>query len=48
MIRRHIPKGGNIGRYSKEYVKQIQDWMNNYPRKILGYKTPNEVAAASV
>jgi IS30 family transposase len=48
MIRRSIPKGSNIGRYSKVRVKEVQDWMNNYPRKILGYKTPNEVAAESV
>ncbi|MFH0754297.1 MAG: hypothetical protein V2A70_07010, partial [Candidatus Omnitrophota bacterium] len=27
---------------SEERVKWIQDWMNNYPRKILGYKTANE------
>jgi IS30 family transposase len=47
MIRRRIPKGGDIGRYSKERIKQAQDWMNDYPRKTLGYKTPNEVAAES-
>ncbi|MDR2088702.1 MAG: IS30 family transposase, partial [Clostridiales Family XIII bacterium] len=47
MIRRRIPKGSDIGRYSKERIKQAQDWMNDYPRKILGYKTPNEVAAES-
>jgi IS30 family transposase len=45
MIRRRIPKGSNMGRYSKARVKEVQDWMNDYPRKILGYKTPNEVAA---
>jgi IS30 family transposase len=45
-IRRRIPKGSNIGRYSKERVKQVQDWMNDYPRKILGYRTPNEAAAS--
>jgi IS30 family transposase len=48
MIRRLIPKGSNIGRYSKARVKEVQDRMNGYPRKILGYKTPNEVAAESV
>ena len=26
-------------------VQEIQDWMNNYPRKILAYKTPKQVAA---
>jgi IS30 family transposase len=44
MIRRKIPKGSNIGVYSAKRVKEVQDWMNNYPRRILGYMTPNEVA----
>jgi len=26
-------------------VKRIENWMNNYPRKILGYKSPNQIAA---
>ncbi|MEG1103683.1 MAG: IS30 family transposase, partial [Oscillospiraceae bacterium] len=38
IIRRFIPKGVNIGNYSKRDVQQIQDWINNYPRKILGWK----------
>lgn len=45
MIRRRIPKSSNIGRYSRKQIKDIQDWMNNYPRRLLGYKTPNEAAA---
>ncbi|HNX91605.1 MAG TPA: IS30 family transposase [Candidatus Omnitrophota bacterium] len=44
MIRRFIPKGQNIAVVSEERVQEIQDWMNNYPRKILGYKTANQVA----
>jgi IS30 family transposase len=46
MIRRFIPKGRDIGVYSEEVIAGIQEWMNNYPRKILGYLTPNQVAAA--
>lgn len=45
MIRRRIPKSSNIGRYSRKQIKDVQDWMNNYPRRLLGYKTPNEAAA---
>jgi IS30 family transposase len=45
MIRRRIPKGSKIGKYSKARIQEAQDWMNNYPRKILGYRTPVEVAA---
>jgi IS30 family transposase len=42
MIRRFIPKGYNIGGFDKKEIKAIEDWMNNYPRRILGYNTPNQ------
>jgi IS30 family transposase len=44
MIRRFVPKGVNIADYSHQDIQEIEDWMNNYPRKILGYKTANQVA----
>jgi len=43
MIRRFIPKGTDISKLSDKDIKRIEEWMNNYPRKILGYKTPNEL-----
>ena len=43
MIRRFIPKGTDIGKLRKRDIKRIQDWLNNYPRKILNYRTPAEV-----
>ncbi len=46
MIRRFIPKGTNIANISDKEVQWIQDWMNNYPRKILGYKTANQMVKA--
>lgn len=42
IIRRFIPKGSDIGSWPKSSIRKIQDWMNNYPRKILGGKTPLE------
>ncbi len=42
LIRRFIPKSCDIGRYSKKDIKMIQDWVNNYPRRILGGKSANE------
>lgn len=42
MIRRWIPKGDDIGLYSMQEVRQIQEWINNYPRKILGGMSANE------
>lgn len=34
LIRRWIKKGENIGKYSREEIKAIEDWINNYPRKL--------------
>ena len=44
MIRRFIPKGTDIADLTESKINDIEDWMNNYPRKILGYKTPKQVA----
>lgn len=44
IIRRFIPKGTNLALWNQEEISRIQDWMNNYPRKILGYRTPKQVA----
>jgi len=42
IIRRFIPKGAAIGKITKQRIKQIQDWMNNYPRRILDGLSANE------
>ena len=42
MIRYFIPKKTLIENYSYEEINNIANWMNNYPRKILNYKTPLE------
>jgi len=44
IIRRFIPKGKNIVHFSKTEIKRIERWMNNYPRKALGYKSAKQVA----
>lgn len=41
MIRRWIPKGDDIGLYTKKEIRNIQDWMNDYPRGILGGMSVN-------
>ena len=46
MLRRFVPKGTNIGKLTDEELQRIEDWINNYPRKIHGYRTANEMAAA--
>ena len=42
-IRRFIPKGKEIGAYSEREIAIIQTYINDYPRKILDYKTSSEV-----
>ncbi len=44
MIRRWFPKGTDFARVSRQKITEAQDWMNSYPRKILGWKTPAEAA----
>jgi len=42
-IRRYIPKWADIKDYSKEYIEEIEKIINNLPRKIHWYKTPEEI-----
>ncbi|NCS72476.1 MAG: IS30 family transposase [Candidatus Magasanikbacteria bacterium] len=43
IIRRHLPKGTDLRTITNQQIYAIQEKLNNTPRKILGYKTPNEV-----
>jgi IS30 family transposase len=45
LIRRFIPKGSNFDKLSTTDIKRIETWMNNYPRRIFGYRTANHMAA---
>lgn len=40
LIRRHIPKGTRIERYSVEAIAVIQQWINLYPRLMFDWKCP--------
>jgi len=42
-IRRKFPKGTDFSRVSVEDVKSVETWLNNYPRGVLGYDTPENV-----
>lgn len=37
MIRRKFPKGTNFDKVSPKEVRMVEDWLNRYPRKILGW-----------
>jgi len=43
MIHRVYSKSADITKLTKKKLQKIEDFLNNLPRKILGYKTPNEV-----
>lgn len=43
LIRRYFPKGTDFGKVSEEKIQEIEDLLNNRPRKSLNYLTPNEV-----
>lgn len=35
-IRKLVPKGTSLSKFSESDVKKIEDWINNYPREVLG------------
>lgn len=43
LIRRFIPKGTDITLISEEFIKQIENWINNYPRAMFKYKSTNQI-----
>lgn len=43
LIRRFFPKGTDFKNVTEKELKIVQEKLNNRPRKVLKYKTPNEV-----
>jgi IS30 family transposase len=43
LIRQYLPKAMALDKVTTEEITLIQNSLNNRPRKLLGYKTPNEV-----
>jgi len=43
MIRRFLPKGTSFRDVTKSMVKKIEEWINNYPRKMFNFKSANEI-----
>lgn len=42
-IRRKIPKGSDLTKYSSDDIQKIEEWLNNYPRQVLNFATSNEL-----
>lgn len=45
-VRRDIPKGSDISKYSKQFVRKVEDKLNRRFMKCLNHLTPNEVLNA--
>lgn len=45
LVRRHIPKGVDFDDKTDKDIQYIQDWINHYPRRLLGYRAPAELFA---
>ena len=43
LIRRFIPKGSDIAEFSLRRIKMIENWINNYPRKIFNGLSANDL-----
>ncbi|WP_298595146.1 IS30 family transposase [uncultured Mitsuokella sp.] len=48
MLRRFLPKGTDISKLKPKELQRIEDWANNYPRRIFGYKSANDMYAAMI
>jgi transposase, IS30 family len=46
LVRRFLPKKTNLATISQEQLTKIEHWLNNRPRKCLGFKSPAEVFKA--
>ena len=43
MIRRFVAKGRDIAPLTVQTVAEVETWLNNYPRRILGFATPTSL-----
>ena len=42
-VRKDIPKGSDISKHSKQFVKRLEDKLNRRYMKVISYKTPQEM-----
>lgn len=43
LIRRRVPKGENFDDRTEEDIQAVEDWVNNYPRKLFDYRSAQAV-----
>lgn len=42
-IRRLIPKGTDLSKFTREDIQRVEDWVNDYPRQVLNFATSREL-----
>ncbi len=47
-VRRLLPKGTDFTKYTDEQIKQVEKWINDYPRQIFDFATSAEMFAAQL
>ena len=48
MLRRFLPNGTDFSKLKPKELQRIEDWGNNDPCKIFGYKSSNDMYAAMI
>ena len=48
MIRRWFPKGTDFGKVTAKAIQAVEDWLNAYPRGILGFRCADDVFAEAL
>ena len=48
LIRRHIPKGVDFDDRTADDIVYIENWINNYPRRLFKFKTSKELFEAEL
>ena len=41
LVRRKIPKGTNFDDKPESFIQEVEEWINNYPRRMFEYRTAN-------
>ena len=48
LIRKHYPKGCTFTRVTRSDIVKLENWINNYPRKLFGWRSSNDMFAAAL
>ncbi|MBQ7293883.1 MAG: IS30 family transposase [Clostridia bacterium] len=46
MVRRHYPKGCDFSKVTQKQVTKLQNWINDYPRKLFNYSSSSDLFEA--